>query len=123
MNAPSPRIPAAADPEVLKTLASVLADLGGIGQKLQEMIGSEFRTGKLGADAIMDAQAADLLVQYLHEISKFLGNYSAALLVEDADPLAAATSTLLLGGLVGRLMQSCNSAVIAAVADGDIEMF
>ena len=33
----------------------------------------------------MDAQSADMLIQYLHEIAKFLDNYSRALVAQDGE--------------------------------------
>jgi hypothetical protein len=108
---------------VLKAVAGELIELGRAGLKLQDLIGAEVRTGKLGAAAMMDAQAADLLVQHLHEIAKFLEAYSGALLVKDSDPLAVASGTLLLGGLAERLLHPGSRAADSPIPSGDIEMF
>jgi hypothetical protein len=114
--------PAMADPALLKAVAGELNQLGHIGLKLQDLIGAEVRTGKLGSAAMMDAQAADLLVQHLQELAKFLEAYSA-LTVRESDPIAVASDTLLLGGLASRLSRPGSQMPHAPEAGGDVEMF
>lgn len=123
MNGGKTRVPFAADIHVLKALARELAGLASAGLKLQDLIGAEVRTGKLGTEAMLDAQAADHLSQQLQELAKFLETYSDALQREDADPIRVATGCLVLGALAKRLQDPGGILAPASSASGDLEMF
>lgn len=108
---------------VLRALGRELFGLAGTGLKLQDLIGAEVRTGKLGTEAMLDAQAADLLSQQLQELAKFLEAYSDALQREDEDPIRAATGCLVLGALAKRLQDPDGILTSVDSAGGDLEMF
>jgi hypothetical protein len=118
-----PRAPHAADVRVLKALGRELSGLVHAGLKLQDLIGAEVRTGKLGASAMQDAQAADLLSQQLQELARFLEAYADAIEGEEADPLASAASGLVLGALAERLRNPDGAIAAVPAANGDLEMF
>lgn len=117
------RVPFAADIHVLRALARELAALAAAGLKLQDLIGAEVRTGKLGTEAMLDAQAADLLSQQLQELAKFLETYTDALQREDADPIRVVTGCLVLGALAKRLQDPGGILASASNDGGDLEMF
>ncbi len=123
MNGAAIRTPSAVDIHVLRALGRELAGLAGAGLKLQDLIGAEVRAGKLGAEAMLDAQAADLLSQQLQELAKFLEAYSDALQREDADPIRTATSSLVLGALAERLRNPGGIPTSVDSTNGDLEMF
>ncbi len=123
MNSDAIRVLFAADIRVLRALGRELAGLAAAGLKLQDLIGAEVRTGKLGAEAMLDAQAADLLSQQLQELAKFLESYSDAVEREDEDPIRAATGCLVLGALAERLRNLGGIPTSVDSVSGDLEMF
>lgn len=114
----SHRLPA----EVLFAVAQELAALGRTGAMLQELIANKAREGELSGMAFVDAQAADLLVQHLTELAKFLETYAEGINANARDPLAAALDNVLLSALSRRLA-SPRAEDSPAPAPGDLDMF
>lgn len=107
--------------EVLGAVARELGDLGAASAALQELVAERIRGGAMSDTAVMDAQAADLLVQHLSELSKFVDAYARGLASAGADPLGSALETLVLGALAQRL--STLSSTQIAPDSGKLELF
>jgi hypothetical protein len=107
--------------DLLMAVAQELSDLGDTGAMLQDLIAGKVRAGELDGRALLDAQAADLLVQQLSELAKFLRAYAQGLQTDIPDPLGAALNNVLLSALSRRLAPS--RAVESEQSSGDLEMF
>jgi len=110
--------------ELLLAVAQELSDLGRTGAMLQDLIAGKVRSGALSGMALLDAQAADLLVQHLTELAKFLRAYADGMQSSASDPLGLALDSILLSALSRRLAPHRAEEPEIAVSDaGDLEMF
>lgn len=109
--------------ELLNAVAQELSDLGRTGAMLQDLIAGKVRSGALSGMALLDAQAADLLVQHLNELAKFLRAYAQGLQSDAQDPLALALDSILLSALSRRLAPARATNGESEQSAGDLEMF
>lgn len=108
---------------LLTAIGRELSELGRIGEVLQGVVGARIRSGALSEKALMDAQAADLLVQHLNELATFLDSYASAVASDDDDPLGRALKGVRLRGLVQRLAPARAAQEGAAVSAGELDLF
>ncbi len=108
---------------LLNAIGRELSELGRIGELLQGIVGAKIRSGAMSERALMDAQAADLLVQHLHELAAFLACYAEAVTTDDADPLGRALVGVRLGALVRRLAPERAVQAPPQVAAGELDLF
>lgn len=107
--------------ELLFAIANELANLERSGAMLQELVAGKVRSGTLSGMALLDAQDADLLVQHLAELSRFLKNYADGLQSGTPDPLSSALNSVLLGSLSLRLASA--STTIEMDQPSGVELF
>lgn len=111
----SPSLGASAPPEdhdlgvpmadVLRAVASELADLGDSADSLQGLFGQLMRErpGALNREALEDAQALDSLVQRLGAVSTFLSELASAVGADMRVDTRGAADLLLLAAVAQRL--------------------
>jgi hypothetical protein len=110
--------------DLLIAVSQELSELGRTGEMLQDLIAGKVRAGALSGMALLDAQAADLLVQHLTELAKFLRAYAEGLQSDAPDPVGVALNSVLLSALSRRLAPHRNDELDgASSAAGDLEMF
>ena len=111
--------------ELLLAIANELAGLERAGAMLQDLVAGKVRSGALSGMALLDAQGADLLVQQLGELSRFLTTYAKAIRNNAADPLTTALDGVLLSALSRRLASNPEdeNPPASGPASGEVEMF
>ncbi len=110
-------------PRLLHLVADELADLARLGSSLEQLV------GRLSADCILadaqaltDAQAADLLVQRLNGVATYVRALAGACADETAVDVLAAVADLTLAEQAGRLGDLCPPTAVNQ-AQGDLMLF
>ncbi|MBI1250021.1 MAG: hypothetical protein GC189_00930 [Alphaproteobacteria bacterium] len=113
----------AASDLALAAAAREVDALSSAGERLEKLLARLTRLGALDADAIMQAQAIDLLAQTMQELARFMRSVATDFDADSQAVIVRALADVRLADLAQRLDVFCSGAPETPPENNGVELF